>query len=399
MMLSGFRAPEDHESLERAFAIFKVITRLLTVLTLFGVIFVAVRSQPEVGLKSAKAFLPIWLFCCFALASTAWSALRPETLGQAGSFLTLALLAYAISILVRNQGDFSLLMASQMMLLIFVCLLLLVTGLLLPQTGHMTRDGEGLGHATYSGSTAALAVLLLILCGLLSTWRWPRLLFIVGMPILTAVIIISANRLSMAITALLVGLAICLLGSRQIVAGVLVSISVVGTLFLLVDPDLESIQGSTTYINRDQSSDEIGSLSGRSSMWEVMWESFLESPVIGHGYFVTSSTGKLYMWYTEKNWTAHNLALQTLVTTGIVGAILLGTGLAAPTFAFLSADSGSKSNRRMKWFIVYTFSWYMLWGILNESILGPVQPESVVFFTIFGTMISATLTRMQSPPD
>ena len=392
-MLSGFRAPEDHEWLEPIFAYFKVVTRLVTIVTICGVILLTVRSQPERGLQSAKFFLPLGLFCGFAMVSTLWSPLKSETLGQAGSLLTLVLFSYAISLLVRTPDDFRNLIAWLMVLLIFICLILLVTGLLLPQTGHMTRDGEGLGHATYSGSTGALAVLILILSCLLSSWRWPRIIFLIGMPILCAVILISANRLSMAITSLLIGFAICLLGSRYITAGLLVCIGISGTLFLMIDSDFGSIQESTEYLSRDQSSEEIGSLSGRSSMWEIMWASFMESPVIGHGYFVTSSTGELYMWYSARNWTAHNVVLQVLVTTGIVGTALWAVGLAVPTIVFAITSAVTGSHRRLKWFIAFIFAWYFLWGILNESIMGPVQPESIVFFAIFGTMVGAMVTE------
>ncbi len=394
LMLSGFRAPEDHEWLEPIFARFKVATRLVAIVTISGVILLTVRTQPQRGLQSAKLFLPLGLFCGFAMISTLWSALKPESLGQAGSLLTLVLLSYAISLLVRTPEDFSRLMAWLMALLIFICFILLVTGLLLPQTGHMTRDGEGLGHATYSGSTAALSVLILILFCLLSTWRWPRVLFLMGMPILGAVILISANRLSMAITSVLVGLAICALGSRYITAGLLVCIGIIGTVFLMIDPDFGSIQNSVEYLSRDQSTEEIGSLSGRSSMWEAMWESFMESPLIGHGYFVTSSTGELYMWYVAKNWTAHNVLLQALVTTGIVGTSLLAAGLAVPMIAFATTTAETGSHRHMKWFLAFTYAWYFLWGILNESIMGPLQPESIVFFAIFGTMVGATVSKV-----
>jgi len=99
------------------------------------------------------------------------------------------------------------------------------------------------------------------------------------------------------------------------------------------------------------------------------------------------------MWYTEKNWTAHNVVLQALVTTGIVGTVLLAVGLAVPTIAFATTKSVTSSHRGMKWFIAFIFAWYFLWGILNESIMGPVQPESIVFFAILGTMVGATLTK------
>jgi O-antigen ligase len=392
-MISGFRAPEGYDGLVPLFARFKVVARLITILALSVVVLLTIRTEPKRALKTAKLFLPMGMFCGYAICSTAWSALRAETLGQAASLCTLVLMAFAISMLLRTPKDFCNLMASLTGLLIGISLILLITGLVLPVTGHMTRDGEGLGHATYSGSTAALTALILVACYLLSTWQWPSRLLVVGMPILGAVIIISANRLSMAISLLLIGVAISLFGSRVLISGLLICIAIMGTLFLLVDPGFSSLQGSLDYLSRNQSSEEIGSLSGRSDMWEIMWDSFLESPILGHGYFVTSSTGELYMWYALKNWTAHNVALQALVTTGIVGVVLLILGLAVPAVAFARTSATNGSHRRMKWFVALIFAWYALWGILNESIMGPLQPESVVFFWIFGSMIGASITR------
>jgi O-antigen ligase len=126
-------------------------------------------------------------------------------------------------------------------------------------------------------------------------------------------------------------------------------------------------------------------------MWEMMIESFWESPIIGHGYFVTSAKGESYMWYSTKNWTAHNIVLQALVTTGIVGFTFLLVGLAVPAFFFFRAKPSWGGLVRLKPFMAIIILWYCFWGTLNESFLGPLQPESVIFFTMFGVMVGATI--------
>jgi O-antigen ligase len=390
-MVSGFRPPEDQEWLEPIFARFKVAVRFLSILLVSSAVAFYCIAFPRPAWRSAKLFLPLGFFCLYAIASTLWSPLKPETLGQAGSLTGLVLLSYATSLIARNPINLRNLLAGLSILVVLICLILLITGLAMPQTGHMTRNGEGLGHATNSGSTAAIGSLVIILSALLTTWRWPRLLLLIGGPILVAVIILSANRLSMAVTFMLVVTALCLYSSRYLSAILLIAVGTIGTAFLMVDPDFQSIYGSADYLSRDQTSEEIGSLSGRSAMWEMMFESFLESPIIGHGYFVTSAKGESYMWYSTKNWTAHNLALQALVTTGIIGTTLLLLGLVIPAVYFFGSRSDWGSTVRLKPLIAIVLLWYCSWGILNESFLGPLQPESVIFLTMVGIMVGATV--------
>jgi O-antigen ligase len=391
LMLSGFRPPVDHEWLEPIFARFKVAVRFLSIVVVGSAVLLYCRFFPKPAWQSAKLFVPISLFCLYAIGSTLWSPLKPETLGQAGSFSALVLLGFACSLIARNPGSLSKIVAGFTTLVVLICLILLVTGLAMPLTGHMTREGEGLGHATNSGSSAAIGAMILILSALLTPWRWPRPLLLISGPILLAVMIISANRLSMAITFSLLATALCLYGSRYLTAIILITIGTVGTAFLIVDPDFESIYGSAQYLSRDQSSEEIGSLSGRSAMWEMMIESFMESPLIGHGYFVTSAKGESYMWYASKNWTAHNLALQALVTTGIIGSSLLLLGLSLPAISFFRSRSSWYSSVKLKPFTVIMLLWYCGWGILNESFLGPLQPESVIFFSLLGIMVGSSI--------
>jgi O-antigen ligase len=167
----------------------------------------------------------------------------------------------------------------------------------------------------------------------------------------------------------------------------MVLIGIIGTAYLMLDPDFQSVDNSVGYLSRDQSSEEIGSFSGRSAMWEMMIESFLESPLIGHGYFVTSAKGESYMWYSSKNWTAHNVCLQALVTTGIVGSTLLLVGLAVPIASFLRSTPSWGAEIKLKPLMMYLLAWYCAWGTLNESFLGPLQPESVILFTAIGVMV------------
>jgi O-antigen ligase len=126
-------------------------------------------------------------------------------------------------------------------------------------------------------------------------------------------------------------------------------------------------------------------------MWEVMWKSFLDSPLIGHGFFVSSASGSLYVWYVDGNWTAHNVVLQALVTTGIVGASLLAYGLWRSFGPFLLSYRSTIEGRCICLLLLY----YSVWAMFNESFLGPVQPESALFFTLIGIAVGSVVQNNQ----
>jgi O-antigen ligase len=210
----------------------------------------------------------------------------------------------------------------------------------------------------------------------------------------------SANRLSVVITLIMVPTLWLMYGSRRSMGMALVVATVLGNVFLLLDPDFSSISDMMRTVNRDQSADEISSLSGRQQMWEAMWQSFLTSPWIGHGYFLSSKTGELEIWYLYGemfgvNWTAHNIWLQAMVSTGLIGLFWIVLAVFAPiTTLCLRAFFGGTWQKIDSWCLILLI-WYLLWGLLNESFLGPVQPESVIFFFMYGIMIARLSGRLQ----
>jgi O-antigen ligase len=104
---------------------------------------------------------------------------------------------------------------------------------------------------------------------------------------------------------------------------------------------------------------------------------------------VTSAHGEFLMWGMWANWTAHNFALQVLATTGLVGALLLALGLSLPLARAWTRRSHSSWNRRL-WYLILLFgAWYFVWGLFNESWLGPLEPESVLFFAVLGLAAGA----------
>lgn len=205
------------------------------------------------------------------------------------------------------------------------------------------------------------------------------------------VLVLSANRLSFLVNTIVL-LAVCYrYGSRLIVSLIVSVICSVGAIYILIDPTFSgfALVGSEvlSYASRGQDASQLSALSGRAEMWEVQWKSFLESPMIGHGYFVTSREGQLYVWYNWANYTAHNLVLQVLVTTGVVGFCLFVVSLVYPYTKAANYLRRRDGDPQLGNFLGLAGIWYLGWSLMNESITGPVQPESVVFFVLLGFAI------------
>jgi O-antigen ligase len=212
---------------------------------------------------------------------------------------------------------------------------------------------------------------------------------------------LANNRMSLAITfAVLTPLA-CWVGDRGWRAILGVVICAGATVYVIADPSLTWLGGIFDivgrYTSRGQTAEQLAALSGRTEMWTAIWESYLQSPWIGHGYFVTSSTGELYVWFTWANWTAHNLWLQTLATTGLVGAALLAWGLLKAAACLIGGLVRQGVDRRLAGILGVTLAWHAAWGLANESFVGPVQPESVVFFVIIGAAIGLFAKPREQP--
>lgn len=346
-------------------------------------------------------FAPLFIFCGWEITSTFWSPLKSESLGQAISLTTMVLLSLAISVSQRDERDTERLLRWTMLNLWVISLILLLLGVLIPSTDYLTREGLGLGHSTNAGATASLALVALLLFHLLWTDQKTDFSWFFYGCVFIPVALIAANRMSMVIAALLVPMIIVLYGGRRWIATTLIGIACIGTLYPIADPKFKSFAKVSESFNRGQSTEEIGSLSGRQAMWEVIWDSYLDSPLIGHGFFVSSAKGELVVWYSDDellpvNWTAHNVWLQALVSTGLIGLILFIAGV-TPPFLWIAA----KRLWGYRWTMTDKFAgmlvvWYFMWSLLNESILGPVQPECVVFFVIFGALI-ANHSRQLAP--
>jgi hypothetical protein len=83
--------------------------------------------------------------------------------------------------------------------------------------------------------------------------------------------------------------------------------------------DIETLLKNTVFYGREEISYENSS--GRDKIWEVAWEAFLNSPILGYG-FVSGETTILYEKF-QGAINSHNSMFSSLLGTGIVGGIFI----------------------------------------------------------------------------
>jgi O-antigen ligase len=308
-------------------------------------------------------------------------------LGQAASFVILLMLTIAVALTVGKVA-WDRLVHGLVFQLLLLCVLLLIAYVALPDWGSLSRARTGLLHATNASATASLGFILLLSSRLLYGWRWTRSLLLPGLAIFATVLALAQSRTALAITVIVCAGLSALLAPPLWRAIGMASIGIGGVLYLAIDLGAGTtdfvLAELSTYLSRGQTVQQMAELSGREEMWTAMWNSFLTSPWIGHGYFVCASTGELYVWYSWGNWTAHNFWLQVLVTTGVIGCCWMVWAIAKFAFGLLRAVWREEFEWQFAAFVGAIMFWQIGWGINNESFAGPLQPECVVYLVLLG---------------
>ncbi|MEO1530208.1 MAG: O-antigen ligase family protein, partial [Planctomycetota bacterium] len=244
-------------------------------------------------------------------------------------------------------------------------------------------------HPTAAGSTAALGLVLVALCGLSDKFSWSAQLVLPAILIHAPTAYFSHSRSALAMAAITVFAGMFYFGGRFVRAALAISVAGVALVIMIADPGLHLVAGDNAmvgYLLRGQDLSQLAEGSGRGEMWNAIWTEFRSSGawIKGHGYFVTSRTGELYVWYHYANHPAHNIFLQVLVSTGLIGlAIWLSAqlGIAARLVQLRSGDSFSRTYLAILCLIAI---WFAGWSIGSTSFMGPVRWESVTYYTLIG---------------
>ncbi len=343
------------------------------------------------------ALLPLLLFLAWAVLSVSWSPLKTVSLGQSASLTAQLVMAALLGLLASRPDDHLRVIFQLNALLLAISSTVLTLHLLMPHVSGLSRDlagdgGIGLVHPTSAGATASLGIVLLLLTRLIWKPAWSQRLLFPSLTVYTGLLFFAASRTAMAMTAVLLAAGLLILLHRAALAAAALGACTLGAIYLCVDPGLglvESTLGSSShYLMRNESMESVKSLTGRRELWEEVWTEFYGSPLIGCGYFVTSQDGSLDAWGTPGNRTAHNLFLQVLSSTGVVGMALFLWGMGRIAIRAARDLPASSQGRRLGVFLLLIGMWYVGWGQLCSSFMGPIQPESIVFFCCLGLALS-----------
>jgi len=377
-------------------ALTKVASRAIALLLLTMAIWKS-RTLPNAPFV-LRAVLPFTLFVMWAVLSTAWSPLKGVSLGQAGSLASQVMLATCIAMRWSGSGDTSTILKHLSILLLIVSATLVTVHLLAPNYSGLDRyadtDGAGgLVHPTSAGASASVGLVILVAARLLWDWRWARTLLVPGVLFHSALLVIAHSRTALAMAAVLVFLMLAFLTSRPMRSVIVVTVSLAVGLYLTLDPGLEAAEGllspTRTFVTRGEENEQLQSFNGREELWEVVRGEIRKSPIRGWGYFVTSETGRIAVWGSSgANMTAHNVVLQVLASTGLIGGALFACGLGVPMFRVLKSATLGCQTRTLVVFMILVWVWYLGWGQFCSSFMGPIQPETVVFYSTFGLALS-----------
>lgn len=378
--ITGSHAPRGLGSLN-VVALTKLLSRLVT---LAVVAYTIRRVWSDRSKRQMLVILPLGLFITWAFVSALWSPLKAVTLGQSLSFSVVWLLAITVAALWRDPGDSSIVLGTLSLCLLVYSSVMLLSFFAFP-AGKPGRFAFPLAHPSTVGATASIGLLIVVASLTFWRWSWAAWLLLPSLVVHTAAMLLAMDRASIGILLGTMVPAIVLFAPRIVTALITLGVSCGGALYLFCDSGLELMEpllrGTVATLRRGQSNQELLALSGREELWTIMWESYLQRPVIGHGYFVTSNTGALEVWRETANYTAHNTLFQVLVTTGIVGLLIFCLGFVPALFQLARHCIRGTA---CAYFGVFVALWTFGWGLTDSGITLQMLPPTVVVFCVWG---------------
>jgi O-antigen ligase len=315
----------------------------------------------------------------------------------------LTVLAMAIALFGRDMRDTSTVLCHVASGLLVMSAVVLAAHLVAPDElglnrGELVEGGDvGIAHPSTAAATAVVGLVVTLAAALLWDWRWPRWLLVPACLIHGGVIFTAASRSAVGIVTLLLAVMGGTLLSRQMRAAVALPAGLAGAAYLVLDPGQELLEASSRrvaeYLERGASEGTISSLSGRTELWDAIWEEFLTAPWRGHGFFVTSRDGQIDVWDEPSNFTAHNLMLQVLATTGLIGAGLFLIGVGRWVWTAAAGLTRRAEVAGLLPYLLLIALWIVAWGQISESFMGALYPESVAIFASVGLAIGGAVVQ------
>jgi len=439
-------APDTAESLDWI-GIFKVAIRLLIVFW-FGLLLIRnLLGRNQVGpgrtqrgsgstqsamtdLKWLSPLLAPWyLYLVWSFFTVGWSPLPTFSAGQWLGLLGLVLFAQSVStrydygrltgVPVTSESmsirrwtpsknlNWRILVIQLCSILTLYSLMVFVVHLIAPGFSGLDRSlgYEGMVHPTAVGAASSLG---LVLSLVIFIRRWSRHRgWILGCMMIHAPVLVLANaRAALIMAAVAIVLCVALLMSPRARGFVMMTLASMILLVILLDPGLNMVnefsRGSGDYLSRGQTTHQLREVSGRAELWETLLVEFWKSPMLGHGYLVTSQAGQVFVWGQFANQDAHNVFFQPFVSTGIIGGVILVLAawrLVSSVYRLFYFNPAGTDLRELALLWVILGTWYLGWGMGCTSFLGPVRPESVVFFGMLGLLVGGISHSPPVPPQ
>jgi O-antigen ligase len=283
-------------------------------------------------LRQMPLLLP-FLYASFALVSSLWSPVPAYTAANAIGIFAYLGLACAVATDLADSAAIRVLLWT---LLVYI-IVGIVGGIIVPDIAWMPPSVEETTYRLrgFSGHPNNFGLQLGIFMTLTVIARRNKL---VGQPIFwgmlilgsAAILVASGSRTSL-LAFLLAWLFVAMRQSRF--GGMVAFALLTGAAMLILIRSygdfsvLEELLGG---ISRTGSANEITTLTGRTDIWAVVLEKTAQKPFLGWGYngtegLISSSVGRAFVGNPVN---AHNMALQTLISVGIIGSL--------PAFGFIA---------------------------------------------------------------
>ncbi len=366
-----------------------------------------VRNEP-IFFRVTAALLPYFAFLGWAILSVAWSPRVSISLGQAGGVTSLLIVSTLVALMAAKAGGTERILKCLCLSLLVLGFFVLMMHFAFPGLSGLDRrmliaGEDGIIHPTAASANASLGLLLATCCFFVQKYSWAKKLLIAAIIIHGPVLLLASSRAALGMTFVTIPLCLFLTGDNLRRAWLGLAGGVGGLLLMLTNPGFHSFTSNSnlgvSYIMRGQSITQLKALSGREEMWTKVWDEYLKSPLKGHGYFLTSSTGEMEVWDMLANHTAHNIYLQVLSGTGIIGLLLFLIAIGTLLFRFLKLKDGDSASRHLLIILGLVMLWFAGWSLFSASFMGPVRSESIVFYTLIGLGVGECIriAPMRSP--
>jgi len=348
----------------------------------------------EPSVRSAfRALLPYVVFLGWAVLSVTWSARVSISLGQAGGVTSLLIISSLVAIVAAEKGGVERVLKCLSVSLLALSVLLLVMHVAFPGLSGLDRrmliaGEDGIVHPTAASANASLGLLIGVCCLCIKRYVWAKPMLIAAICIHGPVLVLASSRAAWGMTIVTIPLCLFLTGDnfRRAWLGLAAGVGILVQMFY--DPGFHSFNQNenlgVSYMMRGQSITQLKAFSGREEMWTKVWNEYLKAPFTGHGYFLTSSTGEMEVWEMLANHTAHNIYLQVLSGTGLIGLLLFVVAIGSLLLRFTKLSRGNQESRELFMLLVLVMLWFAGWSLFSASFMGPVRSESVVFYTMLG---------------